>query len=107
MRVPSYHWSGRDATLSGQDPKPEVAREAGIHTSQLFRWRHEMCLPAARPAFSPVAVLLEPGAVPPPASSEPVGVIEIEFSSGGWMRITGAVEASTLSALMKALASRR
>jgi hypothetical protein len=30
-------------------------------------------------------------------------VIEIEFAGGGRMRITGAVEASTVSALMKAL----
>ena len=34
----------------------EVARAAGIHTSQLFRWRQELCLPAPPPAFSPVAV---------------------------------------------------
>ena len=41
----------------------EVAREAGIHASQLFRWHQELCLPAAPPSFSPVAVLPEP-AVP-------------------------------------------
>ena len=77
----------------------EVARAAGIHTSQLFRWRQELCLPAPPPAFSPVAVLPEPGVAPP----LPAGVIEIEFAGGGRMRITGAVEASTVSALMKAL----
>jgi transposase len=82
----------------------EVARAAGIHTSQLFRWRQELCLPAPpQPAFSPVAVLPEPGVAPPP-SPEPAGVIEIEFAGGGRMRITGAVEAATVSALMKALA---
>jgi transposase len=82
----------------------EVARAAGIHTSQLFRWRHELCLPAAlRPAFSPVAVLPESGMGPPPLP-EPAGVIEIEFPTGGRMRITGAVEAATVSALMRALA---
>jgi len=31
-------------------------------------------------------------------------VIEIEFASGGWMRITGTVDAPTVTALMKALA---
>src|SRR3954469_9914345 len=77
----------------------EVARAAGIHSSQLFRWRQELCLSA--PAFSPVAVLPEAGVVSPPP--ETVGVIEIEFAGGGRMRITGAVEASTVSALMKAL----
>jgi len=34
----------------------DVAREAGIHASQLFRWRQELCLPAPQPSFSPVAV---------------------------------------------------
>jgi transposase len=79
----------------------EVARAAGIHASQLFRWRQELCLPAPAPAFSPVAVLPEPGVAP--ALPETAGVIEIEFAGGGRMRITGMVEASTVSALMKAL----
>jgi len=82
----------------------EVAREAGIHTSQLFRWRQELCLPTSSPpAFSPVAVLPEPASSSPPASSPPAGVIEIELPTGGRMRITGVVEAATVSALMKAL----
>ena len=81
----------------------EVARAAGIHTSQLFRWRQELCLPASSPAFTPVAVLREPGAALPRPLGETGGVIEIEFPTGGRMRITGAVEASTVSALMKAL----
>jgi transposase len=78
-----------------------VARAAGIHSSQLFRWRQELCLPVPTPAFSPVAVLPEPGVAP--ALPETAGVIEIEFAGGGRMRITGAVEASTVSALMNAL----
>ena len=81
----------------------EVARAAGIHASQLFRWRQELCLPASRAAFYPVAVLPEPGVASPLSSPETGGVIEIEFAGGGRMRITGAVEASTVSALMKAL----
>jgi transposase len=81
----------------------EVARTAGIYASQLFRWRQELCSPIPRPAFSPVAVLPEPGVASPPPASEAAGVIEIEFAGGGRMRITGAVEASTVSALMKAL----
>jgi transposase len=82
----------------------EVARAAGIHTSQLFRWRQELCLPASPPAFSAVAVLPEPAAAARPSSQEAAGVIEIEFAGGGRMRITGAVDAATVSALMKALA---
>jgi transposase len=79
----------------------EVARAAGIHASQLFRWRQELCLPVPTPAFSPVAVLPEPGVAP--ALPETAGVIEIEFAGGGRMRIMGVVEVSTVTALMKAL----
>jgi transposase len=80
----------------------EVARAAGIHASQLFRWRQHLCdrthLPAA---FNPVAIATEPGS---PAAPEKGGVIEIEFAAGGRMRIAGPVDAPTVSALIKALA---
>ena len=85
----------------------EVARAAGIHPSQLFRWRQQLCLPAARPSFSPVAVLPEGGAASTPLSPVAPGVIEIEFAAGGRMRITGPVAASTVSALMKVLAKSK
>jgi transposase len=82
----------------------EVARAAGIHSSQLFRWRQQLCERVQIPAvFHPVAVPAETGAAPSP-SPERTGVIEIEFASGGRMRISGSVDASTVSALMKALA---
>jgi transposase len=85
----------------------EVARAAGIYASQLFRWRRQLCEPTQIPAvLNPVAVTPEPGAVSP-SSPERVGVIEIEFASGGRMRISGPVDASTVSALMKALAKGR
>jgi transposase len=85
----------------------EVAREAGIHTSQLFRWRQQLCERTQVPAaFNPVAVAAEPAASSPmvAATSEPAGSIEIEFATGGRMRITGPVDSRTVSALMKALA---
>ena len=86
----------------------EVAREAGIHSSQLFRWRQELCERALMPAAShPVTIAPEPeiAALPPPTpSSEPAGTVEIEFADGGRMRIIGAVDASTLSALIRGLA---
>ena len=89
----------------------EVAREAGIHTSQLFRWRQQLCERAPGPvAFSPVAVapVQEAAALPlPTPSSEQAGTVEIEFATGGRMRITGSVDTSTVSALLKALAKTR
>ena len=83
----------------------EVARAAGIHTSQLFRWRQQLCERAQVPAaFNPVAITPEPEAASAPAVAERAGVIEIEFATGGRMRITGTVDARTVTALMKALA---
>ena len=86
----------------------EVARAAGIHTSQLFRWRQQLCERAQVPAaLNPVAIATEaaPSSSMAGATPEP-GSIEIEFATGGLMRITGPVDARTVSALMKALAKR-
>ena len=81
----------------------EVARAAGIHASQLFRWRQQLCERTQIPAvFNSVEVTPEPAAVLP-TLAEKAGVIEIEFASGGRMRISGSVDASTVSALTKAL----
>lgn len=83
----------------------EVARAAGIHTSQLFRWRQQLCERVQVPAtFSPVAVTPDPEAASAVPEAERAGVIEIEFATGGRMRITGAVEPPLVAALMKALA---
>ena len=84
----------------------EVARAAGIHTSQLFRWRQQLCDRApVLAAFNAVAIAPDPtGAVPLP---ERVGTVEIEFATGGRMRISGPVEAATVSALIKALAKSK
>ena len=79
----------------------EVARAAGIHTSQLFRWRQQLCeRTQVTAAFAPVAIAPEAERVRLP---DQAGVIEIEFAAGGRMRITGAVDASTVSALIRAL----
>ena len=72
-----------------------VARAAGIHTSQLFRWRRDLCGPP-RPAFAAVAIAPAPVAEP--------GTIDIEFPAGARMRITGVVDPATVSAAIAALA---
>jgi transposase len=89
----------------------EVARAAGIHTSQLFRWRQELCrsarsVPQSAPSFSAVTIAAAPPELattpalsPPPVSS----VVEIEFASGVRMRIAGAVDPSMASAMIAAL----
>jgi transposase len=81
----------------------EVARAAGIDTSQLFRWRRELCGPAPSAAvFSPVAIVPGPEAV---STTAPMtgSAIEIELATGGRMRITGPVNRSTVAALIRAL----
>ena len=85
----------------------EIARAAGIHSSQLFRWRQQLCKRAQVPAaFDSVAVIPEPGAASP-TLAEKAGVIEVELASGGRMRITGAVEARTVAAVIKALSKSK
>jgi transposase len=89
------------ATLEPGAVASEVARAAGIHTSQLFRWRQQLCDPAAASAgFSPVAIVPDGAAAPAAAKS----MIEVEFAGGARMRITGAADATTLSAAITALA---
>ena len=84
----------------------EVARAAGIHVSQLFRWRQQLCAAErTAPTFSPVAVVPGPGAAP--ALPRTADSIEIEFGGGVRMRITGAIDASTVEVMVASLAKRR
>jgi transposase len=77
----------------------EVARSAGIHASQLFRWRQQLCTVAPSAAvFAPVAIAPGPGAPPPP------GAIEVEFATGVRLRMTGPVDVSTVRVMIAVLA---
>jgi transposase len=84
----------------------EVARAAGIHVSQLFRWRQQLCgaAPDAR-VFSPVVVAPGPGTAAVPSTTP--GTIEIEFATGARMRLMGPVEASTIKAMVTVLAKAK
>jgi transposase len=78
----------------------EVARAAGIHTSQLFRWRQQLCGRADNSAsFAPVAIV--PDAA---AAAAATSTIEIELAGGTRMRITGAADPAIVSVLIAALA---
>ena len=78
----------------------EVAREAGIHASQLFRWRQQLCGRGSdRSTFSAVTVAPTCG----PVTGPMCGMIEIELVAGGRVRITGAVDPLTVSAAIAAL----
>jgi transposase len=79
-----------------------LAREAGIHPSQLYGWRRQL---RARPGigFAPVRIAPEVA----PAGLADRGAIEIEFASGARMRITGAVDPAMLTAAVAVLADGR
>jgi transposase len=112
------HWSRAEkerivaAAMEPGAVASEVARAAGIHSSQLFRWRQQLCERTQIPAmFNPVTVTPEAQETSAPSpertgssSLGSAGLIEIEFAGGGRMRISGSVDASTVSALMRALA---
>jgi transposase len=79
-----------------------LAREAGIHPSQLYGWRRQL---RARQGigFAPVRIAPEVA----PAGLADRGAIEIEFAGGARMRITGAVDPAMLTAAVAALADGR
>jgi transposase len=88
-----------------------TARRHGISRSQLSQWRRSFRperkdVADPRTGFVPAMVVAEPAA-PLPANMAASGVIEIELASGVRMRITGAVDAGTLSAAVAALAAGR
>jgi transposase len=65
-----------------------VAREAGIHASQLYRWRQELCGPArATPDFAAVTIAPEPGVGASPVIATSHSLIEIELPTGARLRI--------------------
>lgn len=78
-----------------------LAREAGIHPSQLYGWRRELCARREAPAdFAAVQIAAEPEA----RLATPSGMIEIELASGTRVRITGAADPAAVTTVMAALA---
>jgi len=73
----------------------EVARAAGIHVSQLFRWRQQLCHHGGAQGFAAVTVA---------APALPGGMIEVEFATGARLRVSGPIDAATVSAAIAALA---
>ena len=81
-----------------------LAREAGLHPSQLYKWRRQLCArPGAASRFTPVQIIGEPAA---PGLPAPVGVIEIELADATRVRITGAADAATVTAAVAALVAK-
>ncbi|WP_370463150.1 transposase [Mesorhizobium sp.] len=95
----------------------EVARSAGIHVSQLFRWRKELCDPVDAgssqlvpveivPAVAPLAVEVPAPSASPGRRRRKTGIIEIELGSGRRVRVDRDVDAEALRRVLDALGSR-
>ena len=94
----------------------EVAREAGLHVSQLFRWRKLLCErvvpPAPVPSLVPVAIVSAPSSTPVeprprrPRTRRPSGVIEIDLGGGRRLTVGRDVDAAALRRVLDALEGR-
>lgn len=90
-----------------------TARRHGISRWQLHEWRRSFRAArteAAEPqaGFVPAAIAAEPKAeLPELVGSAFPGTIEIDFASGARMRVTGAVDATTLASALRALSEGR
>jgi len=102
-----------EESLAPEASVAAVARRHDIHPNLLHLWRRQartenLALVRADDAaagevqFAAVAVTPEER-----GSGVPSSVIEIEFTDGTRLRITGSAEPATVSALMKALAKTR
>jgi transposase len=87
------------ATLESGASVSAIAREAGIHPGQLYGWRRQLRARAGI-GFAPVQI----AAALAGGGAAGHGAIEVEFASGARMRITGAVDAATVTAAVAALA---
>jgi len=74
-----------------------VARQAGMHPSQLYGWRRQL-VRRSQPTASFAAVRI--AAEPTPAD----GLIEIELANGSRVRISGPADAALVRAIMGVVA---
>lgn len=95
----------------------EVARSVGIHVSQLFRWRKDLCDRVDAGSSQLVPVEIAPAVVPPafeasaPSASpgrrrRKSGIIEIELGGGRRVRVDRDVDAEALRRVLDALRLR-
>lgn len=102
------------ATLEPTASVSEIARSAGIHVSQLFRWRKELCQISAPsiPQLHPVEVV---EVLPAPTSAEPppilrprkkASIVTIELGRGRRLRVESDVDTEALARILDVLERR-
>ncbi|MCK7616162.1 IS66-like element accessory protein TnpA [Roseibium sediminicola] len=107
----------------------EVARAAGCHVSQLFRWRKQLCTisdgrtatdhgafaPTSSPEFVPVTIsdagsLPVPGQSPDPAPPQRArrkpSIVTIELGRGKRVRVDSDIDTETLGRILDLLERR-
>ncbi|CCV08631.1 transposase [Mesorhizobium metallidurans STM 2683] len=99
---------------------PEIARGAGIHVSQLFRWRKELCQieePKTETASRLVPVIVSEAA--PPASPIPSGPpapsqsrrkrsdVMIDLGRGRRIRVDSDIDTEALGRILDVVLERR
>jgi len=89
----------------------EIARDAGVDVSLLYRWRRQFAGERETPAFVPVRVTPEPESLAPmiaPISEPPAAPGSIVIAIGTQVRVTveGAPDAATLTQVIGALTAR-
>ncbi|MFI0847348.1 IS66-like element accessory protein TnpA [Mesorhizobium sp. IMUNJ 23232] len=106
------------ASLEAGVSVSEVARSAGIHVSQLFRWRKDLCDRVDGGSSQLVPVEIAPPAVASPAVEVPAssaspgrrrrksGIIEIELGGGHRVRVDRDVDAEALRRVLDVLGPR-
>lgn len=90
------------ATLEPGASVSALAREAGVDPSQLYGWRRQLH-GRTQVGFAQVEIAAQAA----PGGLRCDGAIAIEFASGARMRITGAVDAATVTAAVAGLADGR
>jgi transposase len=92
----------------------EIAREAGVDVSLLYRWRRQLAMADDAPTFVPVQVTPDPGSLEPmsapvcePPSPPPPTSITISIGTQVRVTVEGAPDAATLMRVIGALRDGR
>ncbi|MCR6727993.1 MULTISPECIES: IS66-like element accessory protein TnpA [Rhizobium/Agrobacterium group] len=114
------HWSREKkerlvaAALEPGTVVSDVARSAGIHVSQLFRWRKELCQMSAPsvPPFIPIEVVAALPApdpletTPPPRARKKTSIVTIELGCGRRIRVESDVDTEALGRILDVVERR-
>jgi transposase len=98
----------------------EIARAAGIHVSQLFRWRKELCqieeprtetvstlVPVIMSEAAPPASPIPPGPPAPSQSRRKRSDVTIELGRGRSIRVDSDIDTEALGRILDVVLERR